>query len=292
MSGYVVSGDFTIEELADALRQAFPGRKVSLAPGKIDTTANFTASGDIIVGKTDKGYHSLIELLDEKEVALKEAEEAATKAVVSIQALHKQQQALFDEFVLLRQRYDDQKQTTVNILWNQCAKFHPELRQIPPMEEGGFVENDDQIGHYIIGDLLGEGQFAAVKSCTLERNDEEFAIKMIKKERITSFTALTRVSNEIDNLRILKSPYVISVIQVIHTQNMLYLISERGGSDLFEFFDEHPDGVQESWAREIIGNVLKGVLYCHEQDICHRGNYLSIMGLFNFASFYSVCIHI
>lgn len=271
MESFLISGDITLDEIADALRKCLPGRKITLATGKLDPNQQFSKT-EIVLGRTDKGYHQLLDEIDEKDRTIKETEEAAAKAVTNIQALHKQQQDLFNQFVLLRQRYDDLKQSTVKILWNQCAKYHPELRQIPPMEEvTTFVETEDQVGHYIIGDLLGEGQFATVRSCHLDGNfEDEYAIKMIKKEGIASFQSLTRVSNEIDNLRILKSPYVVCVIQAIHTESMLYLITEKGGSDLFEFFEEHPNGVQESWAREIIGNVLRGVMYCHDQEICHR----------------------
>lgn len=273
MESLLISGDITLEEVAEALRKCLPGKKITVAPGKLDAGQQFSKT-EVVVGRTERGYHQLLDELAEKDRTIGDTEEAAAKAVTNLQALHKQQQDLFNQFVLLRQRYDDLKQSTVSILWNQCAKFHPELRQIPPMEEpGSFIETEDQVGHYVIGDLLGEGQFATVRSCSLDgaTDDGEYAIKMIKKESISSFTSLTRVSNEIDNLRILKSSFVVSVIQVIHTQSMLYLITEKGGSDLFEFFEEHPDGVPESWAREIIGNVLRGVMYCHEQEICHRG---------------------
>lgn len=273
MESFLISGDITLDEVADALRKCLPGKKITVAPGKLDVGQQFSKT-EVVIGRTDRGYHQLLDEIAEKDRTIADTEEAAAKAVTNIQALHKQQQDLFNQFVLLRQRYDDLKQSTVSILWNQCAKFHPELRQIPPMEEpGSFIETEDQVGHYVIGDLLGEGQFATVRSCSLDgaTDDGEYAIKMIKKESISSFTSLTRVSNEIDNLRILKSSFVVSVIQVIHTQSMLYLITEKGGSDLFEFFEEHPNGVPESWAREIIGNVLRGVMYCHEQEICHRG---------------------
>jgi serine/threonine protein kinase len=56
----------------------------------------------------------------------------------------------------------------------------------------------------------------------------------------------------------------------IHTKSRLYIITEKGGADLFEFFDEHPSGVPEHWANQIMIEILKGVLYCHDQGICHR----------------------
>ena len=65
-----------------------------------------------------------------------------------------------------------------------------------------------------------------------------------------------------------------SVKDVVQTMDNLYIITEKGGRDLFESFDDNPDGVPESWAKEVIVCVLKAVLYCHEQGICHRGAYV------------------
>jgi hypothetical protein len=143
---------------------------------------------------------------------------------------------------------------------------------IPTQEDPKtFSETEEQIGEYRVGTPLGEGQFATVKNCYLKNEDKEYALKIINKDRITSFTALMRVSTEIDNLKQLKNPYIVSVTRVIHTETKLYIITEKGGRDLFEFFDEHPDGVPEDWAKQIIACVLKGVMFCHDQGICHRG---------------------
>lgn len=133
-----------------------------------------------------------------------------------------------------------------------------------------FVETDEKVGHLHVGAALGEGQFATVMSCTRDDTPREYALKIIKKEKITSFASLQRVSNEIDNLKLLHSPYVVTISEVMHTATKLYIVTEKGGFDLFEFFDEHQNGVSEAWAREIVVCILKGVLYCHEQGICHR----------------------
>jgi hypothetical protein len=278
MEGHVIYSKLTAEEIKAAIEKTYPEKCVKVFNSKVEkmVVKNIAQDDVIIAGmQYESQYCQLASQFKQKEQELRDAEESAKKAILSIQTLHKQQQALFDEFVLLRQRYDEQKASTVSILWNQCARYHPDLRQIPPMEDAStYVENYEIIGNLIVGDQLGEGQFATVKSCTMTGSDREYALKIIKKERITSFTSLMRVSNEIDNLRLLKSPYVVSVTQVIHTQSMLYIVTEKGGRDLFEFFDEHPDGVPESWAKEIISCVLKGVLYCHDQGICHRGELL------------------
>lgn len=274
MDRFVVHGDITLEELASLLRQHLPGRTITLCNSVAEKKSKARPQPSEVVLSTlqnDDVFTGLGVKFEEKNKELRDAEESASKAVISIQTLHKQQQALFDEFALLRQRYDEQKASVVNILWNQCARYHPDLRQIPHVEDPNtFVENEFQVGEFTLGDLLGEGQFATVRNCKRKGSNQEYAMKIIKKERITSFTSLMRVSNEIDNLKLLKSPYIVCVTHVVHTQNILYIVTEKGGRDLFEFFDEHPDGVPEKWAREIISCVLKGVLYCHDHGICHR----------------------
>jgi DNA repair ATPase RecN len=275
MDRIVLHGKISLEELSTVLKTAFPDRHITICNSVNEKKSKGNPSSrDLLISsfQNDDIFVSLGQKLEEKNKELKEAEESASKAVISIQTLHKQQQALFDEFALLRQRYDEQKNTMITILWNQCAKYHPDLRQIPQLEDAvTFTENEFQVGDFTVGDLLGEGQFATVRNCQRKDKQEEYALKIIKKERITSFTSLMRVSNEIDNLLMLKSQFIVCVIQVLHTQNNLYIVTEKGGRDLFEFFDEHPDGVPESWAREIISCVMKGVLYVHDQGICHRG---------------------
>ena len=124
----------------------------------------------------------------------------------------------------------------------------------------------------MIGEVLGEGQFASVSSCIKIGSEQKnsLALKTIKKERILSLQGLKRVSNEIETLTKLKSPYIIFLHDVIQTATNLYIIMERGGPDLFEFFDEHPNGVSELWAKDIMYNILQGVSFCHDNSYCHR----------------------
>jgi serine/threonine protein kinase len=235
----------------------------------------------------------LKKIIFEKDLQIKEMEVNTKLAVESIQTFHQQQQALYDEFLLLRQKYDDQKTAHIATLWTYCASYHPELNALPTEETKEFIENETQVGNYSVTEMLGEGQFAIVYSCHKKLlssslggqssvdhhgngysngngQSDEYAIKVINKDRITSFSSLRRVSNEISILRALNCPYIIKIVDVIHTKTKLYLITEKGGQDLFEFFDEHPNGVNESWAQEITAGIITGVLYCHLHSICHR----------------------
>lgn len=236
--------------------------------------------------KIFEGAYSKLAKTKERELSV--MEKNATKAMASVQTFHAQQKQLFDEFVLLRQRYDEVKQNLMDTLWNGCCEFHPDLKLIPEKkDEEKFLEDDDRLGAYNLGHMLGEGQFATVKSCAVSRSraDEygfmaedhshidpgrEYAMKIIEKDKIQNLHSLKRMSNEISILYELRNPHIVTVVDVIQTGKCLYIVTEKGGEDLFEFFDEHPDGVPEDWARKIMGKILKGVFYCHCNMICHR----------------------
>jgi hypothetical protein len=240
-----VQGDLTEDDLLAALINYFPQKAVHLA-NVVGGRDEKSGGDEIIVSRDDvaKTIDSLTKRLEAKEDEFAALEITTAKLGSSIQAFHSQQKQLYDEFVLLRSRYDEQKNTLVDILWGHCGQHHPELIHIPKLEdENNFDETDERVGEYTVGDLLGEGQFATVKLCWKEGNDTEWALKIIKKERITTFAALKRVSNEIDILRQIKSPYVVGVVNAMQTKQKLYIVTEKGGSDLFEFFDEHPEGV-------------------------------------------------
>lgn len=254
------SGDASSEAILQVLKDKFPNAQVKLQDKKNSDNKQLTidVSDDSIELETTKKM-------------LEDSERKCQKALGSIQSFHKQQKALFEEFALLRQRYDEQKVAFLDVLWTHCAIHHPDLRQIPDMESEDFIESEDRIGKYEILDLLGEGQFATVKSCTMSGfNDYEFALKIICKDQISTFVSIRRVSNEIGALKKLQSPYIVRITDVFHTNQFLYIVTEKGGSDLFAFFDEHPDGVSEEWGREILTYILKAVFFCHQQGICHR----------------------
>lgn len=82
---------------------------------------------------------------------------------------------------------------------------------------------------------------------------------------------MKRVANEIGILREMMSvKHVIEFREVIHTQSYLYLVTEACGADLFDFFDQYPDGVQEVWAKKIVREILNAVSLCHSRHYCHR----------------------
>jgi hypothetical protein len=189
-------------------------------------------------------------------------------AVDEIESMKKRQHTLYSEFEVLRKKYKKQKSKTSSLLWSECTLFLPQLRQIPPIEGESFPESKSRVGNYDIFGEIGHGQYSSVKLC--RRGDEEYAIKIIGKDSVASISVLKRISNEIKALQTLKGKYVTGIQDVIHTSSNLYLVLQKGGQDLFSFFDEHPQGVPEDIAKKVTFRLLSALNFCHERLYCHR----------------------
>ena len=285
-----VTGDFTLDDIEDALKSHFSGRNVRVDRGNgeggngnqkksfHEAKESDNIAKDIVVSysPTADQLQYLKVLLERKTKDMKEMEASSSKALLTMQTFQTQQKALLDEFIILHQKYDEQKQALVDILWVDCAKHDPSLKFIPVLENmNDFIETDDSVGIYNMGEELGSGQFAAVRTCWVGKNQgEEYAIKIIKKDRMTTHLSVSRLSDEVGLLLKLQNQYVISIKETFQTQKHMYIITEKGGADMFEFFDEHDDGVPEPWAKDIMACVLISVQACHDAGICHRGKYI------------------
>jgi serine/threonine protein kinase len=227
------------------------------------------ANDDIVDFPSVRVQNTLREL-ERKNIGLaKEKDEA----IMSIKILHRQQQNLYDSFKLLREKYDDQKSELHHVLW----EFIPtqKIEDIGGYSELGEVnhavfESHDRISNYTIGEVIGEGQFSDVKLCTHCITGNKYAMKIIQKQKISSLSGLKHVCTEIKLLRQLQHPNVVTFVDYIHSPLALYMLTEIGGRDLFEFFDANPLGTDEKLAKHIILGIAKPLVYLHACGICHR----------------------
>jgi hypothetical protein len=281
---FTVVGNISRDQLEECLKTHIEHKTVAISE-----------STDVDSGEARS--EELRRRLEERERRIGYLETLGARAAQSTQNFQRQQQALFGEFVVLRRKYDDLKSTLIEVLWEHCVPFHPDLSHIPPVdpeEEDCVGDNPDQYGKYIAEDYIGEGQFASVRTCREKCVDNtnsedganppvdstpfaQLAIKLIKKEKIVSMQSLRRLSSEIDSLKSLNSKYVTKYHDILQTRLCLCLITEKGHADLFEFFNQHNTGISENWTREIIVNILKGIHHCHQHGICHRGNLICII---------------
>ena len=181
---------------------------------------------------------------------------------------------MFNKYQGLRLDFKDLHENMTKLLWEEMFTDSLNYRflALKPVDVD-LKEEEDRVGEYEIGEIIGEGQFATVKSCFSEKKNRELAVKIIEKKKCRSFDAFKRIDNEIDVLEELARfdhAGVLSLVEVLHGQDHLYMLTEKLDLDLFDFYDDHPNGVTEHLGRLIIMGIMEGVDFIHSKNIAHR----------------------
>ncbi|KAI8138004.1 kinase-like domain-containing protein [Fennellomyces sp. T-0311] len=120
------------------------------------------------------------------------------------------------------------------------------------------------VGLYSIGETIGEGTFGKVKLGTHKLTGQKVAIKRISKQHAPM------VAREIHLHRQLKHPNIVTLYEIIVTENNIHVISEYcPHGELFEALTEQ-GRYSEAAAARWFAQIADAIRYCHSQDIIHR----------------------
>ncbi|KUF88826.1 hypothetical protein AM588_10005760 [Phytophthora nicotianae] len=181
-----------------------------------------------------------------------------------------EQEQFFDDVQEMKNQFDKLAENHRKLMWEYLPARDPSLRAIPRLT-AKLPETPTTIGQYPLEQVLGYGQYAVVyTSSTPER--AELAIKAIDKQKLVDLVSLHRISSEITSLSdtAIRHPGILELVDVIHTHKHVYLVTERGGKDLFEFFGAHVDGLGEDTIRPLFLNLAQAVEVLHRNNYCHR----------------------
>ncbi|KAK3934824.1 kinase-like domain-containing protein [Diplogelasinospora grovesii] len=118
---------------------------------------------------------------------------------------------------------------------------------------------------------LGEGTYATVYKGRNRQTGELVALKEIHldSEEGTPSTAI----REISLMKELKHENILSLVDVIHTENKLMLVSEFMDMDLKKYMDTRGGDrgqLDPATIKSFVYQLLRGIAYCHEKRILHR----------------------
>ncbi|MCJ1373375.1 negative regulator of the PHO system [Loxospora ochrophaea] len=117
---------------------------------------------------------------------------------------------------------------------------------------------------------LGEGTYATVFKGRNRQTGELVALKEIHldSEEGTPSTAI----REISLMKELKHENVVSLHDVIHTENKLMLVFEHMDKDLKKYMDSRGDRGQLDYItiKSFMLQLLQGIAFCHENRVLHR----------------------
>ena len=130
-----------------------------------------------------------------------------------------------------------------------------------------MTEFDD---YFVIIKRIDSGQFGEVDLCESIETHEEFAVKRVKKSKLSTMKTLSCLYNEIKIQRKLKHRFIVQLYQVFEDDDSVYLIMEyiREGN-LFKRIT-HSEKANECDVKEFSRNLIETIEYIHERGIIHR----------------------
>ena len=126
-----------------------------------------------------------------------------------------------------------------------------------------------RLGKYQLGRTLGEGTFGTVKQAIDLETNEQVAIKILDKSKITAQRMADQIKKEIAVMMLVKQRHVVNLIEVLASRSKVFIVLELvTGGELFQKVSV--ERLDELTARCYFQQLVTGLEYCHRQGVCHR----------------------
>lgn len=87
-----------------------------------------------------------------------------------------------------------------------------------------FNPIQNKISKYIIGNEIGKGAYATVKSVILKESKQKYAMKIYDKFKLFDKSKKEAVLREIQVMKKIDHKNIVKIIEVIHTEKQVYII--------------------------------------------------------------------
>ena len=123
---------------------------------------------------------------------------------------------------------------------------------------------------YKMGKKLGEGMFSAVKLANHSLTNEQVAIKILEKTKITKIEDKERINREISIMKKVNHFNIAKLYAVVETKLNIYLIQEHiQGKEFLEYLNKKGK-LKEAEACKFFHQIISGLDYLHQCGIAHR----------------------
>ncbi|KAI0562446.1 Serine/threonine protein kinase Mitochondrial [Gracilaria domingensis] len=124
---------------------------------------------------------------------------------------------------------------------------------------------------YHVIESLGRGHMGTVYRAIDNRDRSNVAVKVVKKRLLRHKGERTALFREINVLRNLDHPNILSFRHAFEDQDAVYIITEFiPGGDLYTYLDNSPAGLPERQALRFMRQLLKALHYLQTKGISHR----------------------
>eukprot|EP01111_Echinosteliopsis_oligospora_P011452 TRINITY_DN3789_c0_g1_i2.p1 TRINITY_DN3789_c0_g1~~TRINITY_DN3789_c0_g1_i2.p1 ORF type:complete len:166 (-),score=31.43 TRINITY_DN3789_c0_g1_i2:109-606(-) len=116
---------------------------------------------------------------------------------------------------------------------------------------------------------LGEGTYGVVYKAKEKETEKIVALKKMRLEAEDEGVPSTAI-REISLLKELDHPNIVRLLEVLHSENKLYLVFEYVEQDLKKYMDSVPGMINPLLVKSYMYQLLRGIAYCHSHRILHR----------------------
>ncbi|KAJ9394182.1 hypothetical protein DTO282F9_8899 [Paecilomyces variotii] len=234
---------------------------------------------ETVIFPSDKepGPHSRIARIDRKSLRVRHPERRGAPAGLAVIKLDMDNRTLKSPrsrpfHIASTASYLDLASSIVapsSFLFPQRVRAPPRLKSPHPRSPAQTMDKQQPSSFQQL-EKLGEGTYATVFKGRNRQTGEMVALKEIHldSEEGTPSTAI----REISLMKELKHESIVSLYDVIHTENKLMLVFEYMDKDLKKYMDSRGDRGQLDYItiKSFMHQLLRGIAFCHENRVLHR----------------------
>lgn len=116
---------------------------------------------------------------------------------------------------------------------------------------------------------IGEGTYGVVYKAKDKKSGKIVALKRIRLEAEDEGIPSTAI-REISLLKELRHPNIVRLFDVVHAEKKLTLVFEYLDQDLKKYLDVCEGGLELTFVKSFLYQLLTGVAYCHHHRVLHR----------------------
>lgn len=131
---------------------------------------------------------------------------------------------------------------------------------------GSKRTDDEIIGDYRLGAIIGQGTFGKVRAAEHVQTGQQVAVKIVDNEKMDR----EKLQEEIRVQRLLDHQNVVRIFDVVEKGSSTYVVMELlGGGELFEHIVKNVRLCEEE-ARRVFQQIIHGLDHCHHRNVVHR----------------------